>query len=45
MDLMQQEWIYFEAGIDVGVDLTPHDLGNFDALVICSGATIPRARS
>ena len=32
----------FEAGINVGVDVTPKDLGNFDAVVICTGATVPR---
>ena len=42
LDLMQQEGIQFAAGIDVGVDLTAQDLGRFDALVICTGATIPR---
>ena len=42
LDLMQQEGIHFEAGIDVGVGLTAQDLSSFDALVICTGATIPR---
>jgi glutamate synthase (NADPH/NADH) small chain len=42
LDLMQHEGIPFEAGIDVGVDVTPQDLDLFDALVICTGATVPR---
>ena len=42
LDLMQQEGIHFETGIDVGVDVTAQDLAGFDALVICTGATIPR---
>ena len=42
LNLMQQEGIQFAAGIDVGIDLTAQDLDSFDALVICTGATIPR---
>ncbi len=42
LDLMQQEGIRFEAGVNVGVDLTPQDLDAFDAVVICIGATVPR---
>jgi len=42
LELMQQEGIRFEAGVDVGVDLTPDALSGFDAAVICTGATIPR---
>ena len=42
LDLMRQEGIQFETGIRVGVDVTPQDLGQFDALVICTGATVPR---
>jgi len=42
LDLMEQEGINFETGVEVGVDVTPQNLGKFDAVVICSGATIPR---
>jgi glutamate synthase (NADPH/NADH) small chain len=42
LDIMQQEGIRFEAGVNVGVDVTADDLNRFDATVICSGATIPR---
>jgi glutamate synthase (NADPH/NADH) small chain len=42
LDLMQQDGIRFEAGVNVGVDLTPEDLHGFDAAVICTGATISR---
>lgn len=42
LNLMQQEGIHFTAGIDVGVDLTAQDLDSFAALVICTGATVPR---
>ena len=42
LDLMQQEGIRFEAGINVGMDITPQDLDSFDAVVICTGATVPR---
>jgi len=42
LELMEQEGINFETGVEVGVDVTPQDLGKFDAVVICSGATIPR---
>jgi len=42
LDLMRQEGIQFETGVRVGVDVTPRDLGRFDALVICTGATVPR---
>jgi len=42
LDIMQQEGIRFEAGVNVGVDVTADDLDQFDATVICTGATIPR---
>ena len=42
LDLMRQEGIRFEAGVNVGVNLSPEDLKEFDAAVICTGATIPR---
>ena len=42
LDLMQQEGVSFNAGTNVGVDVTPEDLAKFDAVVICTGATIPR---
>jgi glutamate synthase (NADPH/NADH) small chain len=37
-----QEGIQFETGINVGVDVMLRDRGNFDALLLCTGATIPR---
>ena len=42
LDLMRREGILFETGINVGVDVSARDLAGFDALVICTGATIPR---
>jgi len=42
LDMMREEGIRFEAGVNVGVDLTAADLDRFDAAVICTGATIPR---
>ena len=42
LDLLQKEGIRFEAGINVGVDITPQDLDSFDAVVICIGAMVPR---
>ncbi len=42
LNLMKQEGIQFEAGINIGVDVTPQNFGNFNAVVICTGATIPR---
>jgi len=42
LDMMQQEGILFEAGIDVGVDMPVDDLKRFDAVVICTGATVAR---
>ena len=42
LDIMHQEGIRFEAGVNVGVDVTADDLDQFDATVICTGATIPR---
>ena len=40
LDLMRQEGIQFETGVRVGVDVTPRELGHFDALVICTGADL-----
>jgi glutamate synthase (NADPH/NADH) small chain len=42
LEIMQQEGIRFEAGVNVGVDVTAEDLSRFDAAVICTGATIAR---
>lgn len=42
LDLMRREGIQFETGINVGVDVPVRDLADFDARVICTGATIPR---
>jgi len=42
VDILIQEGIRFETGIHVGVDITRDDLAKFDAVVLCSGATVPR---
>ena len=42
LEHMEQEGIRFKAGTNVGVDVTPQELANFDAVVICIGATAPR---
>jgi glutamate synthase (NADPH/NADH) small chain len=41
--LMEQEGVIFRAGVNVGVDVTAADLrAQFDAVVLCGGATAPR---
>jgi glutamate synthase (NADPH/NADH) small chain len=40
--LMRQEGIAFKPGTDVGRDVTPEALARFDAVVLCTGASIPR---
>lgn len=42
LDMMREEGICFEAGVNVGVDLIADDLDRFDAAMICTGAIIPR---
>jgi glutamate synthase (NADPH/NADH) small chain len=42
LDLMRREGIRFEASVNVGVDLTPEALNEFDAAVYCTGSTVPR---
>ncbi|CAB1076755.1 glutamate synthase [Alkalispirochaeta odontotermitis] len=42
LDLMRQEGIQFKTGINVGVDRSAGNLADSDAVVICTGATIPR---
>ena len=42
VDLMKAEGVVFETGIHVGVDVSFDELGVFDALVLCIGATKPR---
>jgi glutamate synthase (NADPH/NADH) small chain len=43
IDLMEREGIVFKTGIQAGVNLTGEDLcADFDALVLCCGATRPR---
>ena len=43
LDLLKQEGIVFKAGVDVGVDITADQIkSDFDAVVICAGATAPR---
>ena len=43
LDIMEEEGILFETGVDVGVDL-PADqlLGGFDAVCLACGSTVPR---
>ncbi len=41
--LMEQEGVIFRTGVNVGVDVTAADLRrDFDAVVLCGGATAPR---
>lgn len=43
VDLMAEEGIVFETGVDIGKDMTATELSaNFDAIVLCVGATRPR---
>ncbi len=43
LDIMEQEGITFRTQCEVGVDITALELKeNFDAILICTGATIPR---
>jgi glutamate synthase (NADPH/NADH) small chain len=43
VELMRQEGVIFITGCEVGVDVPADDLRrNFDAIVLCSGATKPR---
>ena len=40
--LMTDEGIIFKPNVHVGVNIGVDDLGQFDAIVLCCGATIPR---
>ncbi|MDJ0885658.1 MAG: glutamate synthase subunit beta [Desulfobacterales bacterium] len=42
LDLMRAEGIEFKTGIDVGRDIGADALARFDAVVFCTGATVPR---
>lgn len=43
ISLMEQSGIVFRTGIHVGEDITPKELDEqFDAIVLCTGSTIPR---
>ncbi len=42
LDLMRREGIVFKPGTDVGRDVGADDLAAFDAVVLCTGATVPR---
>ena len=42
LKLMQAEGIEFQAGIEVGCDVGAEELARFDAVVFCTGATVPR---
>ena len=42
LDIMTAEGIEFRTGMAMGTDAMPEDHGDFDAVVICTGATIPR---
>lgn len=40
--ILSREGIRFETGVHAGVDITREDLRRFDAVVLCTGSTIPR---
>jgi glutamate synthase (NADPH/NADH) small chain len=42
LELMRQEGIVFKSGTEVGRDVSTQDLALFDAVVLCTGATVPR---
>lgn len=42
VEVMAEEGIEFRAGVHVGVELTAEDLKEYDAVVLCIGATRPR---
>ena len=42
LDLMRQEGVVFKPGTDVGRDVGAEDLNAFDAVVLCTGASVPR---
>ncbi|QPR40581.1 glutamate synthase subunit beta [Brevibacterium casei] len=40
---MRAEGTWFETGVEIGVDLTLEELrSRFDAVIVCTGATVPR---
>ncbi len=42
LELMRQEGVEFQTGIDVACDVNADRLAPFDAVVVCTGATMPR---
>lgn len=42
LSLMLEEGIIFKPRVNVGVDIGAKDINRFDAVVLCSGSTIPR---
>ena len=42
VQIMEEEGVRFETGVHVGRDAALDDLGQFDAVVLCGGATRPR---
>jgi glutamate synthase (NADPH/NADH) small chain len=42
LELMRQEGIDFRPGTDVGCDVSAAELTRFDAVVVCTGAMLPR---
>jgi len=42
LDILREEGIEFRTGVEVGTTLPVEDLKQFDAAVICIGATVPR---
>lgn len=43
INLMEQAGVVFKTGVEVGIDITASDLDQqYDAVVLCTGATIPR---
>ena len=43
LDIMKEEGVVFETGVHVGKSYSVNELKNFDAVVLCGGATEPRA--
>ena len=42
LEIMTEEGIEFQTGIQVGTDLTADDLAAYDAVILCCGSTRPR---
>lgn len=42
LEILRREGIVFKTGVEVGVTIGPEDIRDFDATVLCLGATVPR---